>query len=64
MRGEIESALKEEEDNPRIQSVLDGLLAETQRLCDVVGKLLGRSTKPAFQRVSNSWDFKRASTLL
>jgi heavy metal sensor kinase len=40
MRGEIESALKEEEDNPRIQSVLDGLLAETQRLCDIVGKLL------------------------
>jgi heavy metal sensor kinase len=40
MRGEIESALKEEEDNPRIQSVLDGLLAETQRLCDIVEKLL------------------------
>jgi signal transduction histidine kinase len=31
MRGEIESALKAEENNPRIQSLLDGLLAETQR---------------------------------
>jgi len=40
MRGEIESALKAEENNPRIQSLLDGLLAETQRLCDIVEKLL------------------------
>ena len=40
MRGEIESALKEEVDNPRIQSLLDSLLAETQRLCDIVEKLL------------------------
>jgi heavy metal sensor kinase len=40
MRGEIESALKEEVDNPRIQSLLDSLLAETQCLCDIVEKLL------------------------
>jgi heavy metal sensor kinase len=40
MRGEIESALKAEVDNPRIQSLLDGLLAETQRVCDIVEKLL------------------------
>ena len=40
MRGEIESALKAEVDNPRIQSLLDSLLAETQRLCDIVEKLL------------------------
>jgi heavy metal sensor kinase len=40
MRGEIESALKSEENNPRIQSLLDDLLAETQRLCDIVEKLL------------------------
>jgi heavy metal sensor kinase len=40
MRGEIESALKAEVDNPRIESLLDGLLAETQRLCDIVEKLL------------------------
>jgi heavy metal sensor kinase len=40
MRGEIESALKEEVDNPRTQSLLDSLLAETQRLCDIVEKLL------------------------
>ena len=40
MRGEIESALKAEVDNPRIQSLLEGLLAETQRLCDIVEKLL------------------------
>jgi two-component system, OmpR family, heavy metal sensor histidine kinase CusS len=40
MRGEIESALKTEVDNPQIESLLDGLLAETQRLCDIVEKLL------------------------
>jgi heavy metal sensor kinase len=40
MRGEIEAALKEEVDSPRIQSLLDSLLAETQRLCDIVEKLL------------------------
>ena len=40
MRGEIESALKAEVNNPRIQSLLDSLLAETQRLCDIVEKLL------------------------
>jgi His Kinase A (phospho-acceptor) domain len=40
MRGEIESALKSEVENPRIESLLDGLLAETQRLCDIVEKLL------------------------
>jgi heavy metal sensor kinase len=40
MRGEIESALKEEVDNPRTQGLLDSLLAETQRLCDIVEKLL------------------------
>jgi heavy metal sensor kinase len=40
MRGEIESALKEEVDNPLIRSLLDSLLAETQRLCEIVEKLL------------------------
>jgi heavy metal sensor kinase len=40
MRGEIESALKEEVNNPQIQSLLDSLLAETQCLCDIVEKLL------------------------
>jgi heavy metal sensor kinase len=40
MRGEIESALKAEENNPWIQSLLDDLLGETQRLCDIVEKLL------------------------
>jgi heavy metal sensor kinase len=40
MRGEIDSALKAEENAPRIRSLLDSLLAETQRLCDIVEKLL------------------------
>ena len=40
IRGEIESALKEELDNPQIESLLDSLLAETQCLCDIVEKLL------------------------
>lgn len=40
MRGEIELALKTEVDNPRIESLLVGLLVETQRLCDIVEKLL------------------------
>ena len=40
MRGEIEAALKAEAENPRIESLLDGLLAQTQRLCDIVEKLL------------------------
>ena len=41
MRGEIELALKAEENSPRIQSLLDGLLAETQRLCDTGTKEKG-----------------------
>jgi heavy metal sensor kinase len=40
MRGEIEAVLKEEVDNPRIQRLLDSLLAETQSVCDIVDKLL------------------------
>jgi heavy metal sensor kinase len=40
MRGEIESALKVGGDNPRIESLLNDLLAQTQRLCDIVEKLL------------------------
>jgi heavy metal sensor kinase len=40
MRGEIELALKTEVNNPRIQGLLDGLLVETQRLNDIVEKLL------------------------
>ena len=40
MRGEIESALKSEVENPRIESLLDGLLIETQRFCHIVEKLL------------------------
>jgi heavy metal sensor kinase len=40
MRGEIEAALKTELADPRVEILLDGLLAETQRLCDIVEKLL------------------------
>ena len=40
MRGEIESALSTEVDNPRIESLLDSLLQQTQRLADITEKLL------------------------
>jgi heavy metal sensor kinase len=40
MRGEIEAALKTELRDPGVEILLDGLLAETQRLCDIVEKLL------------------------
>ena len=40
MRGEIESALRTEVDNPRIESLLDGLLEQTERLTAIVEKLL------------------------
>jgi heavy metal sensor kinase len=40
MRGEIESALRSEVDNPRIESLLDGLLEQTERLSAIVEKLL------------------------
>jgi len=40
MRGEIESALRAEVDNPRIESLLDSLLQETQRLSDIAENLL------------------------
>jgi heavy metal sensor kinase len=40
MRGEIESALRAEADNPKIQSLLDSLLQQTQRLSDVAENLL------------------------
>lgn len=40
MRGEIEAALKTELKDPAVEILLDGLLAETQRLCDIVEKLL------------------------
>jgi signal transduction histidine kinase len=40
MRGEIEFALRNEVCNPRIESILVGLLTETQRLSDVTEKLL------------------------
>lgn len=40
IRGEIEYALKAEADSVQIESFLEGLLTETQRLCDIVEKLL------------------------
>jgi heavy metal sensor kinase len=40
MRGEIESALRSEVDDPRIESLLDGLLEQTERLSAIVEKLL------------------------
>ena len=40
MRGEIESALRAEVDNPRIESLLDGLLEQTEHLSAIVEKLL------------------------
>ncbi len=40
IRGEIEYALKAEADSLQIESFLEGLLTETQRLCDIVEKLL------------------------
>jgi two-component system, OmpR family, heavy metal sensor histidine kinase CusS len=40
MRGEIEFALRNEVCNPRIESILVGLLTETQRLSDITEKLL------------------------
>jgi two-component system, OmpR family, heavy metal sensor histidine kinase CusS len=40
MRGEIEAALRTELRDPGTEILLDGLLAETQRLCDIVEKLL------------------------
>jgi heavy metal sensor kinase len=40
MHGEIESALKAEVDNPRIENLLDGLLEQTERLSAVADKLL------------------------
>jgi heavy metal sensor kinase len=40
MRGEIEAALKTDLMDPGVEILLDGLLAETQRLCDIVEKLL------------------------
>jgi signal transduction histidine kinase len=40
IRGEIESALSTEMDNPQIESLLDGLLEQTARLSAIVEKLL------------------------
>ena len=40
MRGEIESALRTEVDNPRIESLLDSLLQQTERLSDIAENLL------------------------
>ena len=40
MRGEIESALRAEVDDPRIESLLDSLLLETQRLSAIAENLL------------------------
>jgi signal transduction histidine kinase len=39
MRGEIASALRAQVDNPRIETLLDGLLEQTQRLSGIVEKL-------------------------
>ena len=59
MRGEIESALKAELDNPRIENLLDALLAETQRLCDIVEKLLllSRADAGALTLTKETLDF-------
>ena len=40
MRGEIESALRAEVDNPKIESLLDALLHQTQGLSDIAENLL------------------------
>jgi signal transduction histidine kinase len=40
MRGEIESTLRAETNNPRIETLLDGLLEQNQRLSGIVEKLL------------------------
>jgi heavy metal sensor kinase len=40
MRGEIESALRSEDNDARIESLLDGLLEQTERLSAIVEKLL------------------------
>jgi heavy metal sensor kinase len=40
MRGEIEKTLRAKVDNPRIESLLDGLLEQTERLAAIVEKLL------------------------
>jgi heavy metal sensor kinase len=40
MRGEIESALRAEVDNPRVESLLDSLLEQTQRLSSIAENLL------------------------
>ncbi|MGC1298646.1 MAG: HAMP domain-containing sensor histidine kinase, partial [Alloacidobacterium sp.] len=59
MRGEIESALKAAVDNPRIESLLDALLVETQRLCDIVEKLLllSRADAGALTLTKKTLDF-------
>jgi heavy metal sensor kinase len=59
MRGEIESALKAQVDNPRIESLMDALLAETQRLCDIVEKLLllSRADAGALTLIKQILDF-------
>jgi signal transduction histidine kinase len=57
MRGEIEFALKSEIDNPQIQILLDGLLAENQRLCDIVEKLLLLSRADAGNLAMSKEDF-------
>jgi signal transduction histidine kinase len=57
MRGEIELALKYEIDNPQIQTLLDGLLAENQRLCDIVEKLLLLSRADAGTLALSEEDF-------
>jgi signal transduction histidine kinase len=57
MRGEIEFALKSEIDNPQIQILLDGLLAENQRLCDIVEKLLLLSRADAGTLAMSKEDF-------
>ena len=57
MRGEIELALKSEIDNSQVQTLLDGLLAENQRLCDIVEKLLLLSRADAGTLAMSKEDF-------
>src|SRR6202035_3226656 len=57
MRGEIESVLKTRINDPEIQTLLDGLLAENQRLCDIVEKLLLLSRADAGTLAMSKADF-------
>ncbi len=56
MRGEIESALKTQVNNPEIESLLSGLLDQTQRLSAIAEKLLLLSRADAGALILNRRD--------